>query len=427
MLKDQPAAAEEPHFRELCVRCRRAKAACWCAAVNPIVQDVRVVVLQHPREARNPIGTARMAHLALPGSTLIEGVSFEHDAKLSTLLGDSSRRVVILYPTEGARDIAGLAGDDDQRPITLVAIDGTWSQARSVWNKNPRLRALLAVRIAPAAPSRYRIRKEPAEHCLSTIEAIGEALRLLHGDDTRFERETFLEPFEAMVEHQLSFIENPPVGARRHAAPVSKTPYVPRPPAELTSLGRHLVLVHGESNGWPSSPLPPGGAGDSASHAPSHRPQRRPETPRPALAQWLAVRPETGETFHAIVVPATAMAPRGLERLEFDERVLAQAIAQDEFLRRWRAFAGPQDVMASWAFFPLRLLREAGGAIGAYVNLQAVASEYLRRRLGKLEGAYETLCDAPPLLAGDGAFPGRGGLRIEMLLRITLRLRREPT
>jgi len=400
-LKQNPNEAAEPRFRELCVRCRRAKAACWCDAVNPIAQGVKVVVLQHPREARNPIGTARMAHRALPGSTLLEGVSFEHDARLDALLSDPSRRVAILYPAAEARDITELTSDGDDRPITLFAIDGTWSQAKSVWNKNPRLRAIPAVRLSPSSPSRYRIRKEPAEHCLSTIEAIGEALRLLGGGGAGFEREAFLRPFDAMVEHQLSFIDNPRAGTRtrRHALRTKK-PRSPLAPPELSVFGRNLVLVHGEANGWPAS---------------------RSDGPAASLTQWLAVRPSTGETFHTFVEPATPMAPLGLERLEVDEATLHTAIPREEFLARWRAFSEPQDVLLTWAFFPLRLLREAGATLGPFVNLQTLGSEFFKKRLGKVENAYETLfAEASP---SDADFPGRGGLRLAMLLKIAARLR----
>ena len=35
--------------RDLCLRCRRPRAVCWCAAIVPVASRTRVVFLQHPR------------------------------------------------------------------------------------------------------------------------------------------------------------------------------------------------------------------------------------------------------------------------------------------------------------------------------------------------------------------------------------------
>lgn len=388
---------DEPRYREQCLRCRRARSACWCGAVSAVDPGVQVVLLQHPREARNPIGTARMAHHGLVGSVLLEGVFFEENESFRALLDDPTHQVAVLYPGENGRSPAELTASG--LPLRIIAIDGTWSQARSVWNKNPSLRKLPTVRLSPTRPSRYRIRREPADHCLSTIEAIAELLHTLAGE--RFDPQAFLRPFEAMVEHQLGYIDatGGGPGAGRHSAHRPR-PRKTRPaPEELTVFGRNLVLVQGESNGWPAS---------------------RDDVPRVAMAQWLALRPDTGESFHAFVQPPTGLAPQGLERLEVDEATFAQALAPEEFLRRWRDFVEPQDVLCSWAFFPLRLLRDAGAEVGPYVNLQQLCNERLFQRVGKVEAAEALL--ALPVIAP--RFPGRGGIRLAHMEGIVEKLRR---
>ena len=55
----------------------RPERVCYCAHVVPIETRTRVILLQHSRERRMPVGTARMAHLALPQSVLRVGVSFD--------------------------------------------------------------------------------------------------------------------------------------------------------------------------------------------------------------------------------------------------------------------------------------------------------------------------------------------------------------
>src|ERR1051326_45398 len=71
--------------RRLCVRCLRPSSTCWCADLVPVATTTRVVFLQHPRESRVAIGTARMAYLALARSELHRGVGFETHTRVRAL------------------------------------------------------------------------------------------------------------------------------------------------------------------------------------------------------------------------------------------------------------------------------------------------------------------------------------------------------
>jgi hypothetical protein len=59
----------------------------------------------------------------------------------------------------------------------IVALDGTWSQAKTLWWRNPWLLKLNRVLLWPAEPSIYgRLRREPRREAVSTLEAVGDAL-----------------------------------------------------------------------------------------------------------------------------------------------------------------------------------------------------------------------------------------------------------
>ena len=199
-----------------CRRCRRPLIACYCGYVTPIETQTRVVVFQHPRERRKAIGTARIAALCLPAAKVLVGIDFEAHERARALLADTDAPAVLLYPAPDARD---LAVDPPEGPVTLVVIDGTWSQARSLLRRNPSLQALPKVAFRPAKPSEYRIRREPSDEHVSTIEAMAHALaRLEDGDPSRFE--AMLVPFRAMVETQVGFAAGSPSRAgagRGHA------------------------------------------------------------------------------------------------------------------------------------------------------------------------------------------------------------------
>src|SRR5262245_58923987 len=107
--------------RPVCGRCRRPLPACYCNHIPCLPTRTRVLLLQHPREHRTPIGTARMAHLALPGSTLRVGLDFASDPVVRAAL-DGPRPAYLVFPGPGAADVASLPHDVE---ATLVVVDGT--------------------------------------------------------------------------------------------------------------------------------------------------------------------------------------------------------------------------------------------------------------------------------------------------------------
>lgn len=67
----------------------------------------------------------------------------------------------------------------------IVLLDGTWSQAKTLWWRNAWLLKLRRLVIRTSKRSLYdAIRKEPRKGCLSTVETTGEVLSALeHRDD----------------------------------------------------------------------------------------------------------------------------------------------------------------------------------------------------------------------------------------------------
>src|SRR5262249_29770924 len=143
----------------------------------------------------------------------------------------------LLFP--GGNDVRDLPP-----PKTLVVVDGTWPQARSLVKKNPILSALPRIGFQPRRPSQYRIRSEPADFCVSTIEALAEVLRVLEGRSF----DALLDPLRVMVDRQEWYRRE--VRASRHQIKKSRQ----RRPSLQERLAAHwprLLCVQGEANGWP--------------------------------------------------------------------------------------------------------------------------------------------------------------------------------
>jgi hypothetical protein len=168
-------------MRSTCLRCLRPAEFCVCAELHPVTSATRVVLLQHPREARLAICSAWLTRLALSNAELHRGVRFEAHRRVSEVAAATG--TALLYPGPDALLPEQIA----QPPATLVVIDGTWPQAERMLRDNPALAALPRIGLSPAGESAYQgLREEPGPGRLPTIEAVALALGALERDPARF-------------------------------------------------------------------------------------------------------------------------------------------------------------------------------------------------------------------------------------------------
>lgn len=198
-----------------CSRCEKDTKLCICDSIVPLETKTKVLILQHPQEPDKKLGTARIAQLSLSHSQLKVGLSWPNLAKASGDKQPFPKDWVVLHlgsgvkgrqphkvQVEGARKpqliYVNKKGEyQPQAPEViegLIILDGTWSQAKTLWWRNAWLLKCQRAVLIPSAPSLYgKLRKEPRRECLSTIESIGQALTAI-GEDPNVEkklRETF--------------------------------------------------------------------------------------------------------------------------------------------------------------------------------------------------------------------------------------------
>jgi DTW domain-containing protein YfiP len=171
-----------------CPHCQKPMPLCICDSVRPIENRLALLILQHPQEQDRALGTARLLARHFADATLRVGLSWP---SLSKALGrpvENAARWAVLYlgsaraaDLEAEGEIVALdrkgAIAENQRALLgklegIVLLDGTWSQAKALWWRNPWMLKCQRVILNPAHPSRYgRLRKEPRKDGLSTIEA----------------------------------------------------------------------------------------------------------------------------------------------------------------------------------------------------------------------------------------------------------------
>lgn len=393
--RDMERAMLSPEFepRKVCQECRRPESVCYCKHISKVDTKTRIVLLQHARERDMPIGTARMASLCLPNSELHVGVNFDGSKELDRALSDPSRPAILLYPGENSIDVAA---HPPAHPVTLVVVDGTWWQAKKLIRSNPRIAALPRYAFVPDRPSEYRIRKEPDDEYVSTIEALAHMLGILEGDRERFE--SMLHPFRAMIDSQIACKSEFRDSRHLRNKKALPRPHRPRVPRVFAERPNDMVCVVAEANAWPYLDK------DLTTQYPDE------------LVHWVAYRRGTGEVFEGIARPRHPLAPRTLENIELRERDVMNAPSLDETLAKWGEFLRPTDVVCSWGHYAPTLFRKSGGTLPhVRLDLRDISRNYLKRKVGTLEQFCESVDRTPK---GNVLTQGRGGKRLSQTVNI---------
>jgi DTW domain-containing protein len=182
-----------------CSRCGKPTGVCVCDRVTPMQTKLRVVILQHPQEDDALLGTAKLVTATLPKAEIRVGLSWPSLEQALDLPEGQREKWAVLAAAklpEHAADLAQrmpvLLVDRKGEPRSLgnhnlhgiIVLDGTWSQAKTLWWRNPWLLKLPRIALSPREPSMYgKLRREPRREYVSTLEAIADVLPALGEDE----------------------------------------------------------------------------------------------------------------------------------------------------------------------------------------------------------------------------------------------------
>jgi DTW domain-containing protein YfiP len=174
---------------------------CVCALVARADNRVDVLVLQHPAEAGEAKGSARLLALSLARCRVVVGEVFEPAALQALLVPGSA----LLYPAEtnGASRAVDAPGVRQ-----LVVLDGTWRKSLKMLRSNPLLHALPRWALAELPAGRYgALRKARLSSQLSTLEATCMALSALESNEARYT--PLLAAFDRFVDDRVARARRP--------------------------------------------------------------------------------------------------------------------------------------------------------------------------------------------------------------------------
>jgi len=189
----------QPEFEEEvpCSACDRLSEYCVCEFITKISTKTKILILQHPQEPGVDIGTTPIIRTTFPKAIIRTGLSWPNLKKAVGAEAENARWGVLylgsVHVENLAKDRVIFVVDKKGAPIEspgpilkrlegIVLLDGTWSQAKTLWWRNAWLLKLPRLVLRPTRRSLYdQIRKEPRKGCLSTVETVGEVLTALEG------------------------------------------------------------------------------------------------------------------------------------------------------------------------------------------------------------------------------------------------------
>lgn len=187
----------------------------------------------HPKEAKKQrLGTGHLSHAILENSRVFSDVNLDNNSEFQKFLQEPDTIHLLLYPAIDAWPIDGevefpyTKTSNVNKKIVLHLIDATWPCAKKMMRLSKCLQEMPKVSFQKKYRSRFLIKHQPHEACLSTIETVYYCLDSLksHGFERNLENkhQNLLDALDALVSFQVQCENDPDLPSTRGHKPKSK-------------------------------------------------------------------------------------------------------------------------------------------------------------------------------------------------------------
>lgn len=197
--------------RETCYKCYRPKTSCICKyTVNPIETNTKFVILMHPKEfKKTKNGTGHITNISLSNCELYVGIDFSNHKRVNELIENENYDSYVLYPGEDSIKLNKESIETSKKSLIFI-IDSTWPCSKKMLRLSKNLQKLKKVSFEHDKSSQFKIKTQPNQYCLSTIEStlcVIEQLNKHNIENIEQKKlDSFLEPFNKMVDYQVKCI-----------------------------------------------------------------------------------------------------------------------------------------------------------------------------------------------------------------------------
>jgi DTW domain-containing protein YfiP len=166
----------------------------------------------HPKEFRKTKnGTGHMTNNSLENCELHVGIDFTKNKRVNELLNNPIYEPYVLYPDVNSIKLNTQALTSEKTALVFI-IDSTWPCSKKILRLSKNLQNLKKISFDHDKSSQFKIKTQPNQYCLSTIESTLCVLEQLNTHKTENIPEekllNFLLPFEKMVDYQLMCIDD---------------------------------------------------------------------------------------------------------------------------------------------------------------------------------------------------------------------------
>lgn len=164
---------------DTCEFCGVPMINCICSRVEKINTEAQIWILSSQKEVTRPTNTARLIKLANKDSTEI--FIWERTVqpeKLIDLIESEDFDVYLLFPADEENKHREKKFEKGNRRTAFIIIDGTWQEARKIFNRSPYLKELPLLTLNMDNESSFKLRRGILEGGICTIEAAMKVLEL---------------------------------------------------------------------------------------------------------------------------------------------------------------------------------------------------------------------------------------------------------
>ena len=168
----------------------------------------------HPKEYRKTKnGTGHMTNNSLENCELHVGIDFTNHKRVNELLNNEKYEAYVLYPHNNSIKLNTQKLPSSKKSLIFI-IDSTWPCSKKMLRLSTNLQNLKKISFEHDKSSQFKIKTQPNQYCLSTIESTLCVLEQLNNHNieniSSKSLEKFLTPFEEMVKYQVkcAFDEN---------------------------------------------------------------------------------------------------------------------------------------------------------------------------------------------------------------------------
>jgi len=197
--------------REFCYKCYRPATSCMCKYIKQINTKTKFIILMHPKEfKKTKNGTGQFTKNSLINCELYIGIDFSKHKRINQIIEDENNECFLLYPHEKSHNLSNERINTNKN-IVIFIVDSTWACSKKLIKQSINLHKLKMLSFTVEKKSQFKIKEQPNEYCLSTIESTQYILKLLNNHKIENIEEKSLNymthVFDKMVEYQLECLE----------------------------------------------------------------------------------------------------------------------------------------------------------------------------------------------------------------------------